>query len=1567
MIIRGHNYYPKEIEAAAAGSHSDLGAAAAAFAVRVDNTEQLVIFHELRPNSAAPDVEAVSAAIRRAVARVMLLPVYGVVLVQEGALPRTSLGRVRRYLCCEAFMAILSRPDQASSPPGVLGISLLTQAGEPTAASDSAQPRTAVEQALAEIWREVLPAKNLDVRANFFDMGGDSLIATQMAARARQLFGVELDLISLLENPTVGSMAQQVEAALHQGQTPPAPPITRAGRAGPLPLSFTQEQLWFIHQLDPTNAAYHIAGAVRLRGAFDLPSLEAAFTELVRRHEILRTTFRVVDGEPRQFPAPPAPFHVAVVDLPGADAGSAVQAERLAEAYRLAEQAAREPFNLTQGPLLRATAIRLDADDQVLLLSMHHLISDAWSMSVLGRELTALYRAARLGLPANLPELKIQYADFAVWQRAWLQGEVLERELAYWRHKLAGAAPLELPLDHLRPNTQTYCGAIQVADFDPDVLQALRRFGQQSSATLSMTLLAAFQVLLQRYSRQDDVSVGLPIANRRWLEVEGLIGAFVNTLVLRTDLSGEPSFRELLRRVRQASLEAYAHQDMPFAKLVAELNPERSLNHIPLVQVMFNHLNVPIPDSRYDDVESDDVDLDRGAAQFDLTLTVIDLPPNERLIVEYNTDLFEAGTITRLLRHYLNLLRAIAADPDQSIIALPLLDEGERRQLLVEWNRSERAYPAGGLPELFEEQAAHTPAAPALYAGGLALSFGSLNRRANQIAHYLQTLGAGKGTRVALCLERSFDQVAALLAVLKTGAAYVPLDPAYPPERLRFMLADSQAAVVVTWSQLLPVLGDDPTPARVLALDTEAEHLLAQSDADLGQRVPADAPAYLIYTSGSTGQPKGVVAPHRGAVNRCRWMWEAYPLATGEVACHKTSLSFVDSVAEIFVPLLQGVPLVLIPDEVVKDPPRLVEVLEEHPVTRLVLVPSLLRALLDAQHAGALRQRLPKLALWVVSGEALDPALVEAFQAAFPGATLLNLYGSSEVAGDVTCFDCRSPRPAGTVPIGRPIANTEIYVLDGHQQPVPLGVPGEIFVGGAGLPLGYHNRPELNAERFVPNPFRPTSGARLFRTGDRGRYLADGNLLYLGRRDRQVKLRGVRIELDEIQAALGTHSAVAVCAVSLRERETIAGPQPELVAYYVARPGAAPAVQELRRYLAERLPAAMLPADFIELPALPLLPNGKVDDTALPALSVERSGSAPALVLPRTLLESSLARLWAETLGQPAVGVTDNFFELGGHSLLAASMFERMRSTLGIDLPLTFLFQSPTIADLATAIMRGAQAPERLSSLVPLKPSGNRPPFFCVHPLAGGVGGYAALAHHMHANQPFYGLRAKGLDDEAKQALSLEALAADYVAEIRTLQPSGPYRLGGYSSGGLLAYEMSCQLTEAGEAVSLVALLDSYAPSALGLELWRPGALINFLASLPRWLIDLVQLERQEIVERFQRYWLIARHGHQAVTATDYVGASAMAQMTPRHRAFVEAHYQAILAYRPRPYSSTVTLFRAQAQALSRAADPDKGWRRLAPGGVDIREFRGSHHTMLSEPYVGELAWQLQRKLEELG
>ena len=1580
-----------------------------------------------------------------------------------------------------------------TDPIPTLGISLLTQSGR--GLGEARPPRTALEQAVVDIWRQVLPAESFSADSDFFDLGGDSLMAMQIVARVQQVFEVGLDVTRLLDAPTPAALAALVEQALAAGDGSPAAPGPAAfaatlDRAVPRPLSFTQERMWFIHQMAPDNLAYNISGAVRLRGPFHLAALDAAFTEVIRRHEILRTTFQMTpSGEPRQVVGAPLSFHVQVVEVAvrgdaadddGADGDAsrgedAAGGDALAEALAGADAAARQPFDLARGPLLRATTFRLSAEDQVLLFELHHIVADAWSMGVLAREIITMYQAARGGQAEGahvgaerpqqaaqqegahigaerpqqaakdgghagaaqqegahigaerppqaaqdgghagaaqqegahtgaerpqqaaqegghlgaerplLPPLPMQFGDYAAWQRAAQTGAVRAGDLIYWRQKLAGLTVLELPLDHPRPGVQTYHGALASAELHPDVLGRLRALCQPASATLSMILQAVFQVLLLRYTGQTDVAVGLPIANRRDVDVEGLIGPFVNTLILRTDLSGNPSFRAALARVRQVSLEAYAHQDQPFAQLVAELNPERSLSRGPLAQVMFNHINVPLPANSLRGLRSDYVALDRGAAQFDLTLTVLDTKRGraqanqpERLIVEYNTDLFEPASAARLLRHYTNLLRAIAADPDQPILSLPLLDHAERRQMLFDWNDTARPYPAASLAELFETQAARTPAAPALLAGDQALSYTALNARANQIARHLRQLGLGLGAVVGVCLERSFEQMAALLGVLKAGAAYLPLDPAYPAERLRDMLVDSGATGVIIAADPSPLPAGHSTPTIPLSACS------GYSSANLGLAIPPDAPAYLIYTSGSTGRPKGVLATQRGAVNHCQWVWDNCPFAPGEVAAHKTSLNFVDAVVEIFAPLLAGVPLLLVPEAVARDPARLVDALARQQVTRLaVVLPALLRALL--QCAPDLAARLPRLRLVAAGGEPVDAALVEQFEAALPGVALHNWYGSSEVAGDATTFDCARPRPAGVVPVGRPLSNMQVYVLDPRTlEPAPIGVVGEVFAGGAGLALGYHRRPALTAERFVPDPFSALPGARLYRTGDLGRWLPDGNLLVLGRRDRQVKVRGVRVELDEVQAVLARHLAVAECAVSARA-DARAGGGTELAAYYAARPGAALTPAELRRHLAAHLPESMLPAWLVPLPALPRLPNGKLDAAALPAPDPSAArASAAAYALPRTLLESSLAQLWAESLGlatpgtavpraaangaaavgAPTVGVHDNFFELGGHSLLAAALFARLKSQLGLDLPLAALFAAPTVAGLAAAIVSAGQAPARLSSLVPLKPSGERPPLFCVHPLGGGVGDYAALARHLHPQQPFYGLRAKGLDDERYQAAAFEDLAADYLAEVRALQPAGPYYLAGYSSGGLIAFEMARQLTAAGQAVALLALLDSYAPAAPGAAGPRLGALLNAAASLPHWLADLRRLPRQQLAARIRR-WRLARQGA-TLTAADYLGQAEMAALPPHHRAFIEAHWLALAAYRPRPWVGAVTLFRAQAQALSRAADPDKGWRPLALGGVAVREFPGSHRTLLDEPWVAGLAAVVQARLDEI-
>jgi amino acid adenylation domain-containing protein len=1008
-------------------------------------------------------------------------------------------------------------------------------------------------------------------------------------------------------------------------------------------------------------------------------ALEQSLNEIVRRHESLRTTFSTVEAQPVQIIVPPLAMTLPIVDL-----REIPEAKRAVEARRLALEEARQPFDLAQGPLLRATLLRLYEEEYVLLLTMHHIVSDGWSMGVLYRELAVLYDAFYTEKPSPLPELPIQYADFAIWQRQWLQGERLESLLSYWKGQLDEAAPvLDLPTDRPRPPRQTFRGARQALVLPKHLTAALKALSWQEEVTLFMTLLAAFKVLLSRYTGQDDIIVGSPIAGRTQTEVEGLIGFFVNTLVLRTDLSGIPSFREVLRRVREVCLEAYTHQDLPFEKLIEELHPQRDLSRNPLFQVLFILQNAPRLVLELPGLAQRPLEVDSGTAKFDVTLSMVEEAEGLRIVLEYNSDLFDAATIHRMLSHYRTLLEGIVADPDQLIARLPLLPEAERDQLLMVWNKTLTDYAQKWdqrIHQWFEAQVEQTPDAVAVVFGDAHLTYRELNRRANQLAHHLQALGVGPEVLVGVCLERSIEMMVCLLGILKAGGAYVPLDPNYPQERLAFILHDARVAVLLTQQRLVERL--PMHNARLVCCDT-AWPTIAQEHTDNPVRTVApDNLAYVIYTSGSTGTPKGVLGLHRGAVNRFTWMWETYPFAAAEVCCQRTSLNFVDSVWEIFGPLLQGIPIVIMPDEIVQDPPRLLEHLAAHHVTRIVLVPSLLRVLLDT--AVELQQQLPDLKIWITSGEALPRELCQQFHEQLPQRVLLNLYGASEVAADSTWYDTREGQWRPGVPIGRPIANTQIYLLDRALQPVPIGVPGELHVGGIGLARGYLNHPELAAERFIPHPFSRIPGARLYKTGDVARYRPDGNIEYLGRLDHQVKLRGIRIELGEVEAALGQHPAVRDTVVMVQE--DVPGDQ-RLVAYVIPQSDPPPSIA-LRSFLQQKLPEYMVPSAFVILAAFPLTPNGKVNRQALPAPTQTRSFLEGTFIAPRTPVEEVIAGIWASTLGLEHVDIYDNFFELGGHSLLAARIVSQLRSAFAEDIPLRRFFECPTVAELAEVLLQ---------------------------------------------------------------------------------------------------------------------------------------------------------------------------------------------------------------------------------------------------------------------------------------
>jgi amino acid adenylation domain-containing protein len=1136
---------------------------------------------------------------------------------------------------------------------------------EEVRSEDVVVARSPIEEVLAIIWAEVLGRPMVGIHDNFFELGGHSLLATRLVARLRTMMQVDLPLQSMFEAPTVAELAKKVEQALHSKQGMDIPPLVAVAREQDLPLSFAQQRLWFLDQLEPGSSTYNISNAVRLSGKLDTKALEQSMQELVRRHESLRTTFHMREDQPVQVIRPVGRFLLPIVDL-----SVLLDQQSVAVVRQLAQQEAGRPFNLVYGPLLRMILVRLDEDEHVLLVSMHHIISDGWSMGVFVRELTTLYNAFIAGQPSPLPELPLQYADFAVWQRRWLQGEVLEAQMRYWTQQLGEAAPLELPTDYPRPAVQTFRGTRQGVLLSATFSEELKQMSQREGVTLFMTLLAAFQVLLARYSGQSDISVGTPIANRHRSEVEGLIGFFVNTLVLRGDLSSNPSFQELLGRLREVCLGAYAHQDVPFEKLVEVLQPERDLSRSPLFQVMLILQNVPRPTEDLANITLNPLEHEDTTAKFDLTLAITDTGQGLYCGVEYNTDLFEAGTIGRLLDHWQTLLAGIVAHPEQNLSQLPFMTKIEQSQVLVDWNDTATAYPKNEcIHQLFEEQVKCTPDAVAVLFEDEQITYSDLNDRANQLGHHLRTLGVGPDVLVGICMKRSMDMLVGLLAILKAGGAYVPLDPTYPPDRLAFMVTDAQVKVLLSQRELLPDL--PLLQAPVICLDTDwATWAREPRTNSSGQTHPKNL-AYVIYTSGSTGRPKGVAIEHHSAVTFLYWAKETFTQQELSGLLASTSICFDLSVFELFVPLSWGGRVILAENAL-----QLPTLLARQEVTLINTVPSAMATLIRVDAIP------PSVQSVNLAGEALQSKLVQQIYQQETIQQVFNLYGPSEDTTYSTYAVLKKGIP-GLPPIGRPISNTQIYLLDEHLQPVPIGIAGEVYIGGMGLARGYLNRPGLTAETFLPHPFSTEPGARLYRTGDLARYLPDGNICYTGRIDYQVKVRGYRIEVGEIEAALEKHSGVRECVVVVREDEV---GDKRLVAYVVTREPSAPAISELRQYVQRTLPDYMVPAVFLLMEALPLTPNGKVDRRALPEPDTSGAERSEDVNTVRTPVEEMVAALWSEVLGRKQVSISENFFELGGHSLLAMQLIARVRSVLQVEVPLRSLFEAPTVAALAERV-----------------------------------------------------------------------------------------------------------------------------------------------------------------------------------------------------------------------------------------------------------------------------------------
>jgi amino acid adenylation domain-containing protein len=1458
--------------------------------------------------------------------------------------------RLPDYMIPSAFVLL---PQLPLTPSGKVNRRALPAPDEGTEVSGGGHyemPRTAMEELVSGIWADVLKVREVSVTESFFELGGHSLLAIQLISRVREALRVEIGLQVLFDRPTVRAMAEEVEEALRGGAGIEFVPIERVSREGALPVSFAQQRMWFLHQMEPASPAYNIPATVRLQGLLDLDALSLTLSEIVRRHEILRTTFSLEEGEPVQLVHPPAPLHLDLHDL-----SHLPDSERMVVARRLAQEQAQQPFDLSVGPLLRASLLKLSDEEHVVQFTMHHIISDGWSMGVLIREVAELYRAYASGTETGLAELEIQYADFAAWQREWLQGETLDNQLAYWREQMSGApALLELPADHPRPAAQSYRGATHTVTIPSEVLRSLKEISRKEGVTLFMTLLAAWQTLLSQYSGQEDIVVGSPIAGRNRAETESLIGFFVNTLVLRTDVGGNPSFRELLKRVREVTLGAYAHQDVPFEKLVEELQPERSMSHSPLFQVLFSLQNTAQERLELPGLELSSWETGQETSKFDLTLGALETQGVMYCTLEYKTDLFESRTIERMLEHFARLLDSIAVDAEQPLSELQMLSQSERHQLLTEFNDTTTEFPRTlCLHQLFEQQVERTPDAVAVVYEEQQLTYRQLNRRANQLAHRLHRLGVTPDALVGVMMERSLELVVALLGILKAGGAYVPLDPDYPQQRLSFMMADAGMNVLLTQHDLLDMLPEE-RPAIVIALDAEAEALASESFVNPPSVVSGENLAYGIYTSGSTGQPKGALNTHLGICNRLHWMQAAYGLTSADRVLQKTTFSFDVSVWEFFWPLVTGARLVMARPAGHRDSAYLMRVICEQQITTMHFVPSMLQVFLEEEGVESCRRSLKRV---VCSGEALPFDLQERFFATLEEVELHNLYGPTEAAVDVTWWACERDSRSGVVPIGKPIANTEMYILDRHMNPVPVGVSGELYIGGVQLARGYLNRPDLTAERFVPHPFSPKGGERLYRTGDLARCQPDGNIRYIGRLDHQVKIRGFRVELGEIETALNSHRSIRDACVIVRQ--VVTGDQ-RLVAYLVTDDEWLPTNELLRGYLQERLPDYMIPSAFVLLPQLPLTPSGKLDRRALPSPGRDAEEIDAQLIGPRDALELQLAQFWQEVLNVRAAGVRDNFFERGGHSLLAVRLLARIRKSLGVELPLSLLFQNPTIEHLALHIrQQPGGARQQFSPLVQIQRGTSETNLFFVHPSGGHVLCYAPLTQHLGIEHSFYGLQAHGLDAAQTALLSIEEMATSYVEAIRAMQPEGPYLLGGWSMGGLVAFEMAQQLLAQEQPVSLLALIDTMAPTPEA-RLAEPdeiSLMVSFARDLGLSWEDL-RVSPDELLQLNPAQQLA--HVLELATAGNVLPPDIEPSQIERLYAVFKTNFRAMLNYTPQSLRGQITLFKAE-EAMTMQGDSRSGWEDYALEGMELLHVPGDHFTMVREPNVKVLAAHLAR------
>jgi len=1303
------------------------------------------------------------------------------------------------------------------------------------------------------------------------------------------------------------------------------------------PMSFAQRRVWFLDQLEPGKSVYNVCEALRFAGPLDVSALATSVNQIVNRHESLRTTFAEVEGHPSQLVAPSLHIRLESVDL-----RALPEPERETVARSKASEEANRPFDLQRGPLIRVLLLRLSDEDHVLVLTMHHIISEGgWSMGIFLRELQTLYNGYASGKHAELPDLPVQYGDFAVWQEEWLQGDFLQEQLEFWKRELANIPPvIELPSDHPRPAAQSYRGARRSIQLPLELKRALVALGREENATLFMTMLAAFQTLLFRYSGQTHLATGIPVAGRSSPEIQDLIGFFVNTLVLPADFSGDPSFRQFLKRTRQRALNGLSHQDLPFELLVKELRPERTLAYTPLFQVMFAFQNAPRPELNFAQLSVSGFDVEIHTSMFDMTLFAWEKPDGLLATLEYSTDLFDAATIDRLLRQFQTLLEGIVRDPSQAVSALPLLPADERHLLLERWNDTATEYArTETIHSLVEQQAAATPHSPAVTFGEESLTYRELNARAGRLASYLRARGVGEGTLVGILVERSMQMVVGLLGILKTGAAYVPLDPIYPPERLAFMLSDSGAPVLLTEETLPPI--PDYT-GTVVFLDSEWPAICREDASQAVGAGDAESRAYVIYTSGSTGKPKGVEIKHRSVINLLESIGETTGMESRDVLVSVTTLSFDIAGLEIWMPLVCGARVVIASRDVAMDGKALAQELARSRATFLQATPSSWKLLVDSGWTGD--KRITALC----GGEAFPGELAHRLLDRVK--VLWNVYGPTETTIWSTAH--RVEASDQSIPIGRPLANTQLYVLDERRQSTPIGVPGELYIGGDGVAAGYLNRPHLTAERFVANPFH-AAGSPLYRTGDRVRYRADGTLQFLGRLDYQVKIRGYRIELGEISEVLNHQPAVKEAVVVVDDQDG----GPFLAAYVVPRTEEPPRTDDLKSFLRAALPEYMVPSRFVFLDALPRTPNGKVDRRALPAAN-QLPPTAGQLVEPRDEYETKLRNIWEELLGVHPIGVTDNYFDLGGHSLLIARLGHRIEQEFGKHLSMAEVFRTPTIEGMAGLLRKATVAAPADCRVFHLQASGSRPPFICL----GAGPFFLPLANAIGEDQPFCGLDLTPLRPERLSTpYRLEEIAGHVKRAIREFQPRGPYYLGGWCLFGVLMYEAARQMIAEGDDVALLVMIDS--PNRAYERGLPPLGRIS--SRLQKWQFHLAEMSRTRVTNlpAFLKHQIRIAHG-EARVRQDRKDVERNAPATdPRGQEFDYAFQIAARSYDPPRYHGRVLVLQTTSRPSGHHWSLHNRWRHVIDL-LEVIDVPAGHAEMFLEPHVRVLAEQMKERLD---